>query len=581
VSIHTIDSWHSHSGDRPNSVDIVRVKFLPACQRGDRQDGCAVRARLGPGCNSLAPAVLAGGSLRGNEPLVRAPIAIIPTYDALCPHSVRYDGVMFALAATNPGTHVALIYARVSQDDDHKERSVKEQVNELIRWANDEGWTIGTVIEDNDRSASTFATRERKGWRQVKSIIGDPRRAETILLTWENSRASRDIEESVKLINMCAETGMFWGYSETVYDLRKPNDKARALHDAVDSQKESELTSMRVGRSMKHGAAQGKPHGRVPYGYRVEYVYNPDTRKPKAEWLVDSTTAPIVQEMASRFLTGESLRSIASDFERRNVPTSTGADSYGWQAYMIRRILMNPSINGKRKHKGKAFADAQWSAIVDDVTFARIQARFSDPSRKSIRQREVTHLLTGVARCGICDGPMGFAFKRYKDGRERGIYSCRMGNHVARHQLPLEGMVVSHLIDHMRSGDLTNDDPAPDYVAKQEQIAAWEADKVSSKVRATNDPNYSMTDHMDTVAILNQRISDLQRSIKIRNIPTVAIDMADSDDPATYWQALHDAGRTDLQREILRATLRVRVHPVQNHGSHRFDRDSIEIVPIY
>lgn len=477
---------------------------------------------------------------------------------------------MSTAQATNP-QYLALIYARVSEG----EGSIEDQIRELTEWANDEGWSIGRIINEGDRSASPYATREREGFNELLKIIEEPNRPESILLTWEPSRLSRISEQIHYLTNVMAKHNLLWGYDESVYDMRKTRDKAKVRHDGVDSEKESDQISDRVTRHMRGAAADGKPHGRMPYGYRREYERA--DKKLIVHQLIDEEKASLVREMARRFLSGESLRAIAKDFERRQIPTSTGSDSYGWQAYMIRRILMNPSINGKRVHKGKAFSDARWPSIVDDVTFARLQARFSDPARKTIRQRERTHILTGVARCGICGGPLGFAAKHYKDGTERAIYSCRMGNHVARYQKPLEQMVVEALLRLVSERNITQDDLAPELARAREQIDDYQA-KIASLTELMGNGELDPVEFANATKGLRTRIAETQRSITVANLPTVAIELAESDNPRAYWETLDDA--PEKQRELLRATLQVIVHPVTNRGSHKFDRESIEIRPV-
>jgi hypothetical protein len=54
----------------------------------------------------------------------------------------------------------------------------------------------------------------------------------------------------------------------------------------------------------------------------------------------------LIEEAATRVLRGESLRSIAMDWNKRGVKTVGGGT---WQGSMIRRVLMSPRIAGLKR----------------------------------------------------------------------------------------------------------------------------------------------------------------------------------------------------------------------------------------
>jgi hypothetical protein len=56
-----------------------------------------------------------------------------------------------------------------------------------------------------------------------------------------------------------------------VYDPANPRDRRSLLEDAVDAEYESAKLSARAKRAAAAGAAEGHPHGRVPYGFRRLY----------------------------------------------------------------------------------------------------------------------------------------------------------------------------------------------------------------------------------------------------------------------------------------------------------------------
>ena len=59
------------------------------------------------------------------------------------------------------------------------------------------------------------------------------------------------------------------------------------------------MTSKRIRRAVRIRAAEGRPHGRIPYGYRREH--DPATSKVLRQ-VPNAQTAPVVREIASRLL---------------------------------------------------------------------------------------------------------------------------------------------------------------------------------------------------------------------------------------------------------------------------------------
>jgi Recombinase len=59
-------------------------------------------------------------------------------------------------------------------------------------------------------------------------------------------------------------------------------------------------------------------------------------------------------------LRGESLRSIAMDWNERGIKTVGGVT---WQGSMIRRVLMSPRIAGLKEHRGEIVGEATWPGM--------------------------------------------------------------------------------------------------------------------------------------------------------------------------------------------------------------------------
>ncbi|MFF0879014.1 recombinase family protein [Micromonospora aurantiaca (nom. illeg.)] len=331
--------------------------------------------------------------------------------------------------ATKPGLRAALravIYARVSADDQRERRSVGEQEQEQRDVCANEGWRVVRVFADNDRSASRFAKKEREQYAQLLRFLQDGNA--DILVLWESSRGSRELVEWAELLRLCRslDVQIHVVTHGRTYDLENPRDWRTLAEDGVDSAYESEKTRFRVMRAVRNNARTGRPHGKLLYGYERKY----DGRGKFVAQVIREDQGAVIREAAQRVVMGEPCNAIAQDFNNRTprVPTPRAAvlieraaaeedpqaaqalldEAHGfrWDLTQIRRLVTNAGYVGKRVHQGKTVGDAVWPAILDEETWQACVDRLSDPARKSHRDTSVKHLLSGIATCGVCNAVM-------------------------------------------------------------------------------------------------------------------------------------------------------------------------------
>lgn len=383
---------------------------------------------------------------RGDAPSIRTASTAAPqTMAKLLPDTV-------VLRSYYPGMR-AIIYCRVSSDPHQRGKSVEDQEEECRAIAKANGWTVGDVLVDNDRGASRYSSKDRPAYRQLARILapGD------VLVTWEASRAQRDLKAYIQLRDLCAERGVMWSYSGRTYDLARGDDRFTTGLDALLAEKEVEQSRERVLRSVRANAAAGRPHGKLAYGYKI--VRDPDTGQP-IDRIPNPDTAPLVQEAARRVLAGEAIYSVCADFNERGIPgprPKKDGSKAPWIPVTMRKILESPTYAALRVHKGDVVGDATWEPIITREDHQRLLALFSDPTRLTHRGSEPKWLLTGVARCGVCGGQITRQKNRGFDA-----YLCKSAFHVSRNIKPVDEYVTETVIRRLESqtfmGDLADAD---------------------------------------------------------------------------------------------------------------------------
>ncbi|MFQ6170407.1 recombinase family protein [Oryzobacter sp. R7] len=464
------------------------------------------------------------------------------------------------------------VYARVSEDQRGEGRSVAEQVAECRAWADREGWTVVDVIEETG-SASRFArgARARARWDDVVALVRSG--SIDVLLTWEHSRATRQLSEYSDLAAVCSAAGVLWGYSGTVYDLTKREDRFRTGLDALLAEDESARTSERVSRAVRARAAQGAPHGKLPYGYRREY--DPATGALVRQ-VPDEETAPVVREIVQRVADGETLMAVAADLTRRGVPIprpARGRDlDQAWIPMTVRRIAASPTYAGRRIHRGVDVGPAAWDPIVDTALHERALAALDEIAsrRRPNPDRKVKHLLSGIARCARCDTRM-----HAQKNRSSMAYTCETFC-TTRRMDRVDDVVVQRLLELLvavRDGKVVVD-VTPALAEARADVDALHA-RLASFIDQAADGDLTAASLARVEARLRPKIEEAERRARaLAKEPVLA--RYDLSDPDALWSRLGILERRDL----LARTVAITIHPV-GKGNRVFDPRAIEVRPTW
>ncbi|GAA5141722.1 recombinase family protein [Pseudonocardia adelaidensis] len=459
-------------------------------------------------------------------------------------------------------------------------KSVDQQLAELTRIARREGVEIVSVRRDDGISASRYAaSKQREGWRDVMATILDARVTE--LWVWEISRATRDRPVWAALINACIAHGVLIVINGKVHDPNDPDDGFMLDLGAALAVRESALTSKRIRRDVAARAAQGLPHGKIPYGYRR--VYDPLTRALIRQE-PDPETSPIVQELARRVLAGESMYALTNELNARGVPSPETVrmrrlgdtdSTWSWRQDQVRDVIISPAAAGKRVHQGKVLEGvaAAWPPIISPQDHALLVQKLRDPARRSWVDASVKHLLVGLAHCGVCGSPL----RRTINRKRYGNYSCMGGKGtfcVSRKQEWLDTYVTDVIIERLSQPDalevFTAND-GDDVQAAQRELAALRAELAELR-HAKKAGRISLSAFLEFEPDLLAKIDDAQqRSAAAAGVPPLLADTA-GPDVRERWAAL----TMPQQREVVRALCTVYVHRTRQ-GTRSFDPSSVTI----
>lgn len=483
----------------------------------------------------------------------------------------------------------ALIYNRASSDPSGRALSVAAQERENRAWCEREGWTVAGTVTDNDRSATRFARREREGYQQVKKALGGAVFGRVdLLVCWESSRATRDMDGFVELRKLCAAHGVRFAAKGRILDFTDGGDRFVGGVDALVDERFADEARDRTLRGHRTSVQNGTPRSYAGYGYR--YVRDGRTGKLVGQER-DPDTAPVVEEMVRRIIGGDPLYRIAQSLNERGVPTAMqridqqkGRDvtRLGWSTSMIRNVLARHGLMGVRTWHGQAMGPAAWEPIVSPSDWRQVQSILGERRRGSGHDTRARTLLSGVATCGVCG-----AWMRPLLNRGRHTYVCAglvptgPKGHVSRGRDALDGWVTRCVVEMLRDPDLIAD------VARRRQ---GDVERVDDTERRIADLRVELAGYVRSAAArsgmartafesvvddLAGQIETLEASVqRSAALPEVVLSAA-GPDAASKWNGLS----LEKRRGVVRSLLRVVVHRASTPGSRVFDASTVEVVP--
>jgi site-specific DNA recombinase len=437
------------------------------------------------------------------------------------------------------GPRAAGIYARISEDRAGEMLGIKRQLEDCERYAELKGWPVAVRYIDDDISACSGKPRPEYG-RMLDDIASG--RIDAVVV-WHQDRLHRHPKELEEFLETCDRAHLTHLSSvQGEIDLSTHDGRFHARIMGAVARKESDDKSRRAVRKHLELAQRGKPPGGLrPYGYTQDRQVVPEE-------------AAIMREATRRLLAGETLMAVATDLNRRGIPTARGAE---WSCHVLKHIVINPSNAGHRTLKGRIVGPAVWEPILTEQESQRVRSLLTDPARRLNRSAR-SYLLSSLLRCANCGAKLGA-----RPNHTRPAYACIAGpasrncGRITILAEPVESFISEAVLYRLdspalahalrRRPDRTRDlDDLEQQIANDqaqlEELAAWWADKkiegpeylvarnriadrlTSSRARfSQRDTNKSLRVLIDQAADLRRRWADLNLHQK-RAVITAVLD---------------------------------------------------------
>lgn len=454
----------------------------------------------------------------------------------------------------------AAIYCRISRDSTGAAVGVERQETLCRKLADSKGWPVAEVYVDNDLSA--FTGKRRPAYQRMLDDLRAGIRDAVVVV--DQDRLTRHTRELEEFIGLADDLGIPLANVSGDLDLSSSDGRFRARIMGAVARQESEKKSERLKRERDQRAAKGLPHpGPRWFGWRDGNLER------------DPVEARLIRNAAKRILAGESMASIAREWNDRGVRTTRGNR---WSVNSLRDVLTSPRMAALRQHRGEIIGDGAWQPILDRDQWERLCAL---ARRRARPGRPQTRLLSGILRCGRCQQPMvshtdhGVRYYRCWRGPKRDAEGCGRLSVVAG---PCDEFVSEAVLHRLSSGALT-------------QLLAQQSDRGSEEVTSDledaearleqladdyADGKVTRAMFLRTSERLETRIERAKAALAKRtNGGVLAALPRDEDALRKWWNSASTS--VDQKRGVLDAVLvHITVKPFDQRKQRRFDPSRLE-----
>ena len=367
-----------------------------------------------------------------------------------------------------------VVYCRISRDREGQALGVDRQRRECVELCERHGWTVGTIFTDNDVSA--YSGKIRPHYRAMMDAVRSG--AVSRIVAWHPDRlhrSPRELEDFIEAIerNRVRVETVHAGH----WDLSTASGRMTARTLGSVARYESEHRSERVLSKLEENAQKGSPHGRRTFGW--DRQRGTDGR---ARDVINESEADLIRKGTAGIVGGDSLAAVTRMFADSAVPPPGAASrrhTTVWHKASVRAVLLRPRNAGMRQHHGEILGRGTWEPIVTEGEMAQLITVLRDPSRRTSTGTAAKHLLSGIARCGVCETVVHAYQNRTTES-----YRCKGRGCVSRNRRDVDHFVAEVVLGYL----------------EREDIGALIADDNSATVRAAHDDVSQLRARLDVAA---------------------------------------------------------------------------------
>ncbi len=335
----------------------------------------------------------------------------------------------------------AVIYTRVSTDEQTKNLSLELQHRECQAYCQRNGFGVDRIFEERGESAKTTARPEFQAMLDYcsrnKGKIG-------AVVVYHTNRFARDARDHLNVTFTLGGSGI---RLHSVQERLEDTPAGRFIQTmlAGANQLDNEQRADRCKAGMRAAVEKGRWPFPAPLGFR-----NARNDRSEATLVHDPKHAPLIEEAFQLYATGlHTKQDVLNKVTRMGLTTAEGEKL---TLYDFSKMLRRPLYAGWIVvEKWGLKVRGNFEPIVSQDLFDRVQLVADDrrPNRPKRHVRDRADLpLRGALRCGSCGHTMTGYFATGRLGSKFGYYGCYNKQCASRVTVPkekIEAGFVAHL----------------------------------------------------------------------------------------------------------------------------------------
>ena len=384
----------------------------------------------------------------------------------------------------------AVLYARFSSDN-QREESIEAQLRAMHEYCSRNSIVIIHEYCDRAKSATTDDRPEF-----LKMIAASREGDFDFAIVHKLDRFSRNRYDSAYYKRELKKNGV-----QLLSVLEQMDDSPESIILESVLEGMSEYYSKNLAREVMKGMRESAMDcryigGWIPYGFRVDpqthrYIINDYEAEAVRMIFRDVADGCGYNVVLNKLNSMEYRTRLGNTFSKETLYEMLRNEKYNG-VYVFSRAASKDELGRRNNHLDKPIEDqiripGGMPKIVDDETFARVQAILTSRKRHRRQKSKRNYLLTGLVFCGLCGHRYcGDSMQTGKDRKVVGTYACNnRNNHGARicrnqnvRQQPLEELVLRKIEE-----TVFNESRIPDIVRAYRELSQQEEGEDKDKIR--------------------------------------------------------------------------------------------------
>lgn len=451
-------------------------------------------------------------------------------------------------------------YLRISLDAKGDAVSTARQSKRALEMARQHG--LPKPI-DYLEPGSTSASAPRKKASAYARLLDDVRAGKAkVVIVWDVDRLTRQPVELEEWLVLCERHGVRLITMDGECDTRTASGKLFLRIRASVARYEIDHKSARQRDANRDRAERGVPwrSGPRPFGYT-------DDRTAIVE-----VEAEHVRQAYRDTLAGVSLRAQRRRWEEAGLLNPNSGEPK-WPAATFRAVLTRPAYAGLRILRGVEYP-ASVPPIVEPDLWRAAQVVLADPGRRTTDApgRPRQSLLSGIATCGRCGGPLTSG--RALDHRTKEYYRtlrCQWTPHLSRKAELIEAYVSEVVLARLSRPEARRlfEVMAPDLAPQRTRAADLRAQREALATDLTVDLQFAVKRD----ARLRAELDAVEHEIAAALAGSAVLPFATYREPREVWEELD----LDARRDVIRILVDVEVQPLGRGRGGPFDPATVKV----